>query len=220
MGIRSVAVAALAAMCCTASASAHLFNDDFDSGNLDSSKWYFSGPIQAGASSVILLPNVGYFPVVQTLSSPFPASGPFVLTVRMRWPAYGGYGNGLTPGYYALGRGFGAWSDICCSWVGHAGAISVSCGETYPIQVTSFPDTAWHVYQWQYSGGVYTFYFDGALRASSASSFKPTMIRFGATNAQSSNGWNTLEVDYVRVDAGYITDVRLPSWGRLKAVYR
>ena len=199
-------------------ANAQVFHDDFNGTSLDPAHWVVSGggTITVAGGTATLSAPCGLFPYVTSLNNPFPATGDFLIRVGFQYldPKDGGNGfgatNGLTLGQ--AGVGFWLWQDICC------GGFRAACGETV-VPLAAAPETNYHVYEWQYLSGVYYFYVDGVLKASAASSFRPTGFFFGHPPFDYCP-WTTQQIDFVHVEPLGVTAVAGNSWGKLKAMYR
>lgn len=189
----------LAALLIT-SAGATVFHDDFDGAQLDPAKW----SVQPGGGAITVqsgrarlsAPNGAVFPFVSTLVNPFPTTGDFFVRVGFRYVSVGEGGNGFgslwyledpTPPVYI-------WQDVT--------GMRAGVGALWPhfLAGPGAPDTSYHVYEWSYIGGVYSFYLDGTLRVSSASDNRPVAFFFGHHPTAYSQ-WTSQEIDFVHIES-------------------
>ena len=205
------------------SANAQVFHDDFNGTTLDPGHWVVAGggtiTVSGGTATLAAPCVVGepgvLFPYVTTLNNPFPATGDFLIRVGFRYPdpQAGGNGFGATNGFILGQSGIGFWL-----WQDFGEGLRAACGETV-VPLAAAPEANYHVYEWRYIGGVYQFYVDGVLKASAASSFRPTGFFFGHPPFDYCP-WTTQQIDFVHVEPLGVTAVAGSSWGRLKAMYR
>ena len=213
----ALAAAAASIFIIIAPARAQGLHEDFNGSAIDTSVWFVDGPVYVIDGAAYLPPTEPYFPWMITRVNPFPRVGDFFVNVRMRYPDAGTVGTGFTDGSTELLRGFGVWMAPPPTF---APAIFVSIGEKSPVQVTIGPDASYHTYEWDYVAGTYYFYFDGHPMGSSASTFRPSVLRIGGPESASTDGWYSLSVDYVYVSTTQATPTGGATWGRLKSMYR
>jgi hypothetical protein len=198
---------------------AQVFHDDFDGTSLDLTKWALGGggTVSVAGGVATLSAGCGQFPYITSKMNPFPVTGDFLVRVGFRYPspAQGGNGFGATDSWnnpYPL-RAFGVWQDFCC------GGFRAYYGDGGTVFLASAPETAYHVFEWRYSGGIYEMYVDDVLQGSGASHFRPTGIFLGHPPYDYCP-WTTSEVDFVHIEFIGTTPTRSAPWGRLKVLYR
>ncbi len=136
--------------------------------------------------------------------SPFPASGDFILEVRMKYDAVLGHGDGFQALVWTdsdpvgnnppAGQGFrmSIWAD--------GSGLNASWGNVAPWY--SPEALAYHVYRFEYISGKYSFYLDGVLKQGPfASSARPNAIWIGnpVFTHWGMTDWSDFTIDYVRV---------------------
>ncbi len=164
------------------------------------------GVVQVGPANAHVFPY--FFTALPNESSPFPATGDFVLQIRLRHDYIGGAGNGVYIRYWQKSkpegenpplttdaRVFSIWSDQTSSRIGLMG------------QTVSYPDIPgkFKVYRLEYLGGVYSAFIDDQLVAGPVeSSVRPNVIWVGnplvlwwVSSGQA--GWSEFTIDSIQV---------------------
>ena len=169
------------------------------------------------ANGVVTMSCAGStFPVATTVADPFPP-GDFLVSVRMRYTSVG-----------ACGDGFGAMDNFWEDYYGTACRPFLLWQDTglysYTGSSTSYaiggPTSEYHLYQWSYVEGRYTFLLDGVTLSSGDCAPRATRLFFGHPHPIACGPWTSLEIDYVRVEPIGVTPTRKSSWGSVKARYR
>lgn len=207
-----------------ASAGAQVFHDDFDGTALDPAVW----SVELGEGQIVVADGVATltctgnpFPVATTKQDPFPP-GDFLVRVRLRYVsvAYCGAGFGALDNfwedYYGTAcRPFLLWQD-------GGGLISYTGSAGMNYRISSGPDTEYHVYEWTYVGGAYTFFLDGTMRSTGDCAPRATRVFFGHPHPIVCNrtDWTSFVIDYVHIEPFGATDTQQQTWGRVKTLYR
>ena len=136
--------------------------------------------------------------------SPFPASGDFVLELKMKYNAIRGDGDGFQALNWSntdpignnppagQGGAFALWADNS--------GVNTNFGNVASIYM---PEAlAYHVYRLEYIGGKYSYYLDGVLKYGPvANSLRPNAIWIGnpVFTDWTLTDWSDFTLDYVRV---------------------
>jgi len=219
--MRLLSVSLLWGLLLAGPASGQVFHDDFDGDAVDSSKWEVSN---FGASSVSggklhLVNDSCRYPFLVSKVNPFPPSGDFLCRVGFRFTSVQRGGNGMgtiEDGVFAVG--FHLWQDN--SDLG----LRTGFGEIgYPFLnlSASQPDTTYHVFEWRYEAGVYSFFLDGVKRGESRSAHVGDQLFIGHYEYCFTEPWSTSECDFVHVEwLNQPVPAQSASWGAVKGAYR
>ncbi len=159
------------------------------------------------------------FPYVRTKQNPFPLSGDFTLTIRVRFPSLQECGVGILATNYKLpagldegadseyrktqdmaGLSLGIWQD------GYMKGLEVQFALQGPKQIKSVSVnslTGWRVIKIQYINSIYTISVDNArVYISKPSSLRPSSLLIGhwvgQTNLENCH-WTSMDIDYITV---------------------
>jgi hypothetical protein len=201
------------------SARAQVFHDDFDGTALNPAVW----SVELGEGQIVVADGVATltctgnpFPVATTIQDPFPP-GDFLVRVGLRYfgVEYCGDGFGSVDNFFTPGcRPFLLWQD--------SGGWYVYCGSSSYQLLTPTPQVGYHVYEWQYTSGQYSFALDGAVRMSGLCAPRPTGFFFGHPHPIACNrtDWTSFGIDFVHIEPLGATETPHSTWGSLKSVYR
>jgi hypothetical protein len=134
-----------------------------------------------------------------SLPSPFPASGDFVLEVRMKW----------NPGVFQTAFFVNNWPDTSPQGNSNPGQGQVFQVRHGAVNLLGGADisytspTSFHTHRLEYVNGMYSVFIDGVLRAGPTSSaVRPNDIWMGNpifAHYVPPNDWNDFTLDYVKV---------------------
>lgn len=186
---------------------------------LDSSRWDWdagAGEIVLDGDAVRMRSSGSTFPYVFTRIDPFPSEGDFRLTVRFHYVWVRDCGVGIILSSYRPPVGLP--QDEVAALQEQAEANGVQIGvwqdsdnglqlwyrsrtERKDVQLPS-PNTAWNELTVELTGGRYVLYLNGVLQyTSQPTPHRPQHIWMGhPANLGSDCRWDTLEVDFVRVE--------------------
>jgi hypothetical protein len=163
-----------------------------------------------GGVASVSAPSGSVYPYVYAGSpsrpDPFPATGGFVFSARMRFDAIGGFGAGLqvvsSPNTNPTGTN-GTGQAVLALWNGDVSLLGAPW--------SSLPDpSSFHDYRLQYVAGTYRLYIDGALAAGPVSStLRPNAIWFGNPAAVwwGQSDWTTFTLDSIAVTVSSFLDL-------------
>jgi hypothetical protein len=215
------ACAALCVALISGAAGAQVFHDDFDGTALDPAVWSVEpgdGQVSVADGVTTLSCPGNTFPVVTTLNDPFPP-GDFLVRVRLRYVSVAWCGDG----FGALDNFWEDYYGDACRpfllWQDQLGWYSYSGGTGY-YYIGPGPNTDYHVYEWIYLNGRYTFSLDGATLSSGDCAPRATRLFFGHPHPISCAPWTSFEIDYVHVEPTGATPTQKSTWGSVKARYR
>ena len=199
-------------------ADSHLFREDFDGNAVDTTVWQVQpgdGLVHVENGTLTLSSPPGEFPSLVTRGDPLEALTEYVIRARIRYPLVGCNGNGFFPQNVYSSPGchvFRVWQDCHGWWVCAGSGVLKNIGSN---------ETAYHVYEWQVSGGMATLLIDGLAVDSSPVDAVPVGLALGHLHPIFGNvGWTELQVDYIYVDIPTPTRSSSASWGRIKVLYR
>ena len=200
-------------------AIAQSFHEDFDGTELDNSIWL----VEPGDGEIVVANGVATvtatgttFPVATTKQDPFPP-GDFLLRVGLRYltVARCGAGFGAVDGFFP-GQGcspFKLWQDAA-GWYVYSGSLGFQL-------LTPHPQYEYHVYEWLYVNGEYSFTLDGVPIMSGGCAPRATSFFFGHVHPIScSGGWTSFEIDFVHIEPFGPVQSKTETWGRIKAERR
>jgi hypothetical protein len=204
-----------------ASAGAQSFHEEFEGQALDPAVWTVDlgdGQITVADGVATLTCAGSSFPVATSVNDPFPP-GDFVVRVRLRYTSVVRCGDGFGSldnfweNYYGTAcRPFLLWQDAF-GWYSYTGNSAYH-------YIGSGPDTAYHVYEWTYVDGRYTFFLDGVSLSTGTCAPRATRVFFGHPHPIGCSPWTSFEIDYIHIEAYGATETTRPAWGGVKALYR
>lgn len=201
-------------------AVSQVFHDDFD-GALDPAVW----SVELGDGQIVVADGVATlscagntFPVATTMQDPFPP-GDFLIRVRLRYVSVAWCGDGFGAldnfweDYYGTAcRPFLLWQDAS-GWSSYTGSSGGS-------PIGRAPDAEYHVYEWTYIAGRYTFYLDSTMRSTGDCAPRATRIFIGHPHPIGCSPWTSFEIDYVHIEPLGATRTQAATWGQIKTIYR
>jgi hypothetical protein len=188
-------------------------HDDFDGNSIDLSKWNLAGggTVTVSGGHATLSAGCGeQFPYLTPRSNPFPVTGDFLVRVGFRYSFVGGSGNGF---------GFDFFQPILCVWQDAAFGLRACVGDGPEYLISPTQDLTYHVFQYEYVGGVYHFSVDGVEVAQDACSLRPNQFYFGHPPFNACD-WTMQEIDFVHIEALDPTPAASRTWGSVKLIYR
>jgi hypothetical protein len=205
-------------------AFAQTFREDFNGAGLDSVVWVADlgdGQITVASGAVTLSGSGPTFPVVTTRQDPFP-EGDFIVRVGMQYLSVANCGDGFGAmdnfwedyGTGTACRPFLLWQD--------GGGLYVYTGSAdKSAYLAAPPEAGFHIYEWAFVDGAYTFLMDGVVRGPSGTCApRATSIFFGHPHPIGCSQWTTFSIDFIEVAPLGATPARKYSWGALKLLYR
>ncbi len=197
---------------------ATLFEDNFNSSNLDTSKWVVdsTGNYYSVNGTLQMSSRLNRYPYIYTRFNPFPASGNFRLSFRFRYPRVAVWGVGIIMTGYLVPAGLSQNEAAARQQAAEQNGVqagvwqSISEGllvwfragpERKDIPVGG-PNSNWHDMSIVYADSRYMIYLDGAsVYASNQTQYRPRLIWMGHPADLGGNcEWDSLEVDYIRVE--------------------
>ncbi len=185
----------------TASVVAHDFVDEFNGNSVDTSLWTVDTgqgvvSVANGFLSLSAPSSASGFPALTCATNPF-AAGSWTFEIRMRYTnLHGGHGDGVE--LFRSPDGDGSpyktiiWQDL--------NNLAFFCSNTLMF-VISGGDTEWHTYRLVYTveQNVFAAYVDEVKRGEVPAEAQCDTIRIGNPRSGCCNGWNSFDVDYVRI---------------------
>lgn len=197
-----------------------VFEDDFGGSSLNGTLWAVDrgdGAVAMSGGLLRMSSSGTRYPYIYSQGNPFPSEGDFQMTVRLRYPNVRDCGVGVIVTSYLVPVGLSleeaadlqqeAESDGVQAgvWQDRAGGLQLWFrSETDRKDVVyPGPNTGWIELAIRYSDRQYTMYLNGSHAYSSLpTAHRPGYLWMGHPADLGSNClWDTLEVDYVRVEA-------------------
>ncbi len=202
----------------TPSIDAHFF-DHFDGSRLDTGKWVLENTartVSVAKSILELSSSADRYPYIHTAENPFPTTGDFRFSFRIRYAEVTACGTGIMMTSALPPTGMS--QDQVAAWQMKSERSGVAAGlwqDTTSGMVVQYRsaadradvpvgkrDTAWHTVSINYSSGQYRLIFDDRpVHTSDSTKYRPQSIWIGhPAELGASCDWDTLQLDYVRVD--------------------